>query len=192
MVSNFPANHSKEMIWKICEVFGKVKNVDLLKDITTGEFRGQVNVEFEDELEAKKGYTGLMGFKIEEKVLFVKRLTTISAPTTQLDGEVFKNLIEDKPTECLMLKNCVNLEEMTDRDDYKDLENAVEEEMGRYGRVVKVYCPRPPIFGDPYSVPGVGKVYVKFQSEEDAERAKHVSHFNYYLLIFSRVFIRGD
>lgn len=56
--------------------------MDLLKDVTTGEFKGQVNVEFEDELEAKKGFTGLMGFKIEEKVLFVKRLTTVSAPTT--------------------------------------------------------------------------------------------------------------
>ena len=120
-------------------------------------------MEYDNEMEAKRAFTGMMGFKVAEgSVLFVKRLTTISAPATQIEGEVFKALIEDKPTECLILKNCLSLEEMTERDDYKELEIAVEEEMNKYGKVVKVHCPRPPIFGDPYSVPGVGKVYVKF------------------------------
>jgi RNA recognition motif-containing protein len=149
MVNNFPVTHTKEMIKQIAEVFGKVKNVDLLRDTATGEFKGTVNIEYENEVDAKRGYTGMMGLKVEEQVLFVKRLTTISAPTTSLEGEVFKNLIEDKPTPCLMLKNCVRLEEMTDRDDYKDLEGSVEEEMARFGQVVKVHCPRPPLFGDP-------------------------------------------
>lgn len=117
----------------------------------------------------------MMGLKVDESVLFVKRLTTISAPTTSLEGEVFKNLIEDKPTCCLVLKNCVRLEEMTERDDYKELEATVEEEMSKYGSVVKVHCPRPPLFGDPLSVPGVGKVYVRFTNENDSEKAKHVS-----------------
>jgi len=47
--------------------------------------------------------------------------------------------------------------------------------MKKYGTVVKVHCPRPPLFGDPLSVPGVGKVYVKFTNEVDSEKAKHVS-----------------
>ena len=45
--------------------------------------------------------------------------------------------------------------------------------MSRFGVVVKVHCPRPPLFGDPTSVPGVGKVYVRFTNEDDAEKAKH-------------------
>lgn len=177
MVNNFPVTHTKEMITKICEVFGKVKSVDLLKDTATGEFRGTVNVEYENEMDAKKGLTGMMGLKVEDSILFVKRLTTISAPTTNLEGEVFKALIEDKPTPCLVLKNCVKLEEMTERDDYKELEASVEEEMSRFGQVVKVHCPRPPLFGDPMQVPGVGKVYVRFTNEEDSEKAKHVRPF---------------
>ena len=40
MVTNFPPTHNKEMINKICSVFGKVKAIDLLKDPSTGEFRG--------------------------------------------------------------------------------------------------------------------------------------------------------
>jgi hypothetical protein len=122
MVSNFPTTHSKEMIMKICEVFGKVKNIDLVKDTITGEFKGTVHVEYDSEMDAKKGYNGMLGLKIDDSILFVKRLTTISAPTTSIEGEVFKSLIEDKPTTCLILKNCIKLEEMTARDDYKELE----------------------------------------------------------------------
>jgi len=115
-------------------VFGKVKNIDLVKDTSSGEFKGQVHVEYETEMDAKKGFTSMMGLKVEDSVLFVKRLTTISAPTTSLEGEVFKSLIEDKPTTCLVLKNAVKLEEIESRDDYKELEFDIEDEMNRYGK----------------------------------------------------------
>jgi len=66
MITNFPVTHTKEMIRKIAEVFGKVKNVDILRDTATGEFKGQVNVEYETEMDAKRGYTGMMGLKVED------------------------------------------------------------------------------------------------------------------------------
>lgn len=46
------------------------------------------------------------------------------------------------------------------------------EEMNRYGTCLKVHCPRPPLFGEAETVPGYGKVFVKFTKEEDAEKAK--------------------
>ena len=70
--------------------------------------------------------------------------------------------MEDKPTSCLILKNVVKLEEIESRDDYKELELDIEEEMNRYGVCLKLHVPRPPLFGDPYSVVGFGKVYVRF------------------------------
>lgn len=101
------------MITKICEVSGKVKNLELIKDPVSGEFKGQVHVEYETEMDAKKGFTGMMGLRIEDKVLFVKRITTINTPQSTIEGgEVFKSLIEDKPTSCLVLKNALKLEEM--------------------------------------------------------------------------------
>lgn len=112
MVNNFPVTYSKDMIQKICEVFGKVKQLDLLKDTSSGEFKGQIHVEYENEMDAKTGFNGMMGLKVEESVLYVKRLTTISAPSTSMEGEVFKSLIEDKPTCCLILKNLVNPKEI--------------------------------------------------------------------------------
>ena len=146
--------------------------MDLLKDPVTGEFKGQVNIEFMDEVDAKKGYNGLMGLNIEGALLHVKRLTTLAAPNASLDGEMFKMLLEDRPTTCLMLRNVFCKEEIEKREDYKELEEAVKEEMMRYGTCIRAHCPKEPIFGDAEAVPGYGKVFVKFKKEEEAEKAR--------------------
>jgi RNA recognition motif. (a.k.a. RRM, RBD, or RNP domain) len=113
------------MISPICEVFGKVKALDLLKDPTTGEFKGQIHVEYFDEVDAKKGHTGMMGLKVGEGVLYVKRLTTLATPTANIEGEVFKSLLDDTPTPCLMLRNLLQKDEMENLQDYKELELSV-------------------------------------------------------------------
>ena len=93
-------------------------------------------------------------------------------PSSAADGEMLKQLIEDKPTTCLCLKNIVKKSEIEHRIDYKELEFDVEDEMVRYGKVVKVHVPRPPLFSDPYSMPGYGRVYVRFKEVHEEERAR--------------------
>ena len=44
--------------------------------------------------------------------------------------------------------------------------------MIRYGKVVRVVVPRPPVFGDPFSMAGYGRVYVRFRELEEARRAR--------------------
>ena len=169
---NFPDTHSLSMIQKICEVFGNVKNIDIIKDPITSEFKVTVHVEFQSEAEAKHAHSSMMGLKIEDQILYVKKITSISAPTQDGTGEVFKALIEDKPTLCLCLKNLVSLDEIEERMDYKELEFDVQDEMMRYGKCVKVEVPRPPLFGDPFDMPGFSKVFALFSTTEEADRAK--------------------
>ena len=171
-INNFPETHTKDMILKICDVFGQVKNIDMIKDPITSEFKGTVHVEFSTEAEAKNANSNMMGLKIENKHIFIKKITSISAPTKEGTGEVFKALIEDKPTKCLCLKNLVDLDEIEERIDYKELEFDIRDEMLRYGRCERVEVPRPPLFGDPYAMPGFSKAFALFVSTEDAERAK--------------------
>jgi len=64
------------------------------------------------------------------------------------------------------------MSEVESRIDYKELEFDVEDEMIRYGKVVRVVVPRPPLFNDPYTMPGYGRVYVRFKETEEAMRAK--------------------
>lgn len=149
-----------------------MKSVDLLKDPSTGEFKGQVHIEYMDEVEAKKGHVGMMGLQIGEALLYVKRLTTLATNTANIDGEMFKALLEDKPTPCLMLRNLFVKEEIETREDYKELEESIKEEMNRYGNCIKVYCPRAPLFGEAESVPGYGKIFVKFSTDLESEKAR--------------------
>lgn len=127
--------------------------------------------------DAKKALSGMTGLRVEDSILLTKKQgnMVIGAMGEKIQGaeeEVFQSLIEDRPTSILCLKNVVDLVEIERRMDYKELEFDVKEEMQRYGNCVKVVAPRPPMFGDPYSMPGFGKVYVQFKICEEAEKAK--------------------
>lgn len=128
-IVNFPTTHTLEMITKICEVFGLIKNIDLIKDPLTSEFKGTVHVEFSTEAEARNALSSMMSLKIEGQVLYVKKITSISAPTQDGTGEVFKALLEDQPTRCLCLKNVVEPDEIEERFDYLELEFDIQDEM---------------------------------------------------------------
>ena len=90
-----------------------------------------MNVEFSTEMEAKRAQSSMMGLKIEDSILEVKKLQSAEG-IPSADGEIFKQLIEDKPTTCLCIKNLVKLEEIDSRIDYKELEFDVEDEMMHY------------------------------------------------------------
>jgi len=42
MVENFPEDHTENMIRKILGLFGTVKTLDMIKDTTTGMFKGSI------------------------------------------------------------------------------------------------------------------------------------------------------
>ena len=89
-----------------------------------------------------------------------------------IESEVFKDLFDQKPSCCLALKNLVQVTENHDAEDYKELEFDILDEMVRYGKVHRCHVPRPPKYGDPYLLKGFGKVYVKFDTVEQAQNAK--------------------
>lgn len=70
------------------------------------------------------------------------------------------------------MKNIVSIQENHEPEDFKELEFDVQDELVRFGNVIRTHVPRPPKVGDPYSQKGFGKVYAKFSSESEAEYAK--------------------
>lgn len=79
------------MIRKICEVFGSVKEIELVVDPHSGKFSGVVNVEFGSESEAKRASSAMMGFQVEDCVLDVRKMATLEGPSSgNADGEMFK------------------------------------------------------------------------------------------------------
>ena len=79
------------------------------------------------------------------------------------DTEVFRQVVDDKPSCCLVLNNIVSQHENQDPEDYKELEFDVQDEMVKYGKVLRTHVPRPPKYGDPNTVKGFGKVYIRYE-----------------------------
>lgn len=73
-------------------------------------------------------------------------------------------------TRVLVLTNMVTVEELMNDQEYREIVEDIEIECRKHGEVRAVVIPRPPTNGE--HVPGLGKVYVEFGSEEAAARAR--------------------
>lgn len=69
----------------------------------------------------------------------------------------------------LQLLNMVTVDELLDNDDYEEIVEDVGEECGKYGRVLSLKIPRPS--GGSRQQSGVGKIFVKFDTEQSATNA---------------------
>ena len=69
----------------------------------------------------------------------------------------------------LSMADLVSLEELQDDAEYKDILADIRQECSSYGTVVNVVIPRPQ---GSTPVAGLGKVFVEFQTEQDAAKAK--------------------
>jgi hypothetical protein len=79
------------MIRKICEVFGCVKDVELVYDPHTDRFTGIVNVEFSSENEAKRASSAMMGLSVGDCVLDVRKIAAQEGQSSgAADGEMFR------------------------------------------------------------------------------------------------------
>ena len=71
---NFPLTHDEVAIRSLCEVFAKINALEMIRD-SMGRFTGTAIVECEDELEAKRAQSSMMGLRINDNVLDVKKIT---------------------------------------------------------------------------------------------------------------------
>jgi splicing factor U2AF 65 kDa subunit len=70
----------------------------------------------------------------------------------------------------LELRNVVTENELNDDDEYTEVVEDTEEEARRFGTLKKILVPRPGPENEP-EVKGVGRVFLVFEKQEDAERA---------------------
>jgi len=73
------------------------------------------------------------------------------------------------PTEVLCFMNMVTPEELVDEEEFEDIMEDIREECLKYGSVRSLEIPRP-IQG--VEVPGLGKVFVEFNSSSEAQTAQ--------------------
>ena len=170
LVSNLPVKYQESQIRDILGIVGAIKELEILKDVNSGKFKGEVYVQFEREEDSRKAEAALMGMSIGDAFLYVKKVQSTTI-LQEDDHNLMPRQVQSGPSCCLMLTNLLIPEQVEDINEYADVEDETFEEMEQYGKVEQVIAPKPTMKYAPGQPPepGVGKVFVKFATINEAE-----------------------
>ncbi|KAE8387462.1 hypothetical protein BDV23DRAFT_161228 [Aspergillus alliaceus] len=175
-VSNIPHYIPEEPVTMLLKSFGELKSFVLVKDSSTEESRGIAFCEYADPNATSIAVEGLNGMELGDRHLKVARASIGTTQAAGLDMGVnamsmfAKTTSQDLETSrVLQLLNMVTPEELMDGDDYEEICDDVRDECSKYGQVLELKIPRPS--GGSRQSPGVGKIFVKFDSVESTTNA---------------------
>ncbi|KAI0570854.1 RNA-binding protein [Pyrenophora tritici-repentis] len=175
-IVNIPTYIEEEQIRELVETMGKLKAFILVKDTGTDQHRGIAFCEYADNEIIDAVIEGLNDIPLGDGNLKVSRATVGLQQSTGLDGGVGAISMlagasaaenhEHSRVVCLM--NMVTSDELLNDEEYEEIKEDIEEECGKYGPIVETKIPRPA--GARVNL-GVGKIYIKYQDTESAQKA---------------------
>lgn len=176
-IGGLPNYLNEDQVRELLMSFGQLKAFNLVKDTATGLSKGYAFCEYADVTITDQAIAGLNGMQLGDKKLIVQRASVgaknanLAAPVQiQVPGMNQVPMGGSGPaTEVLCLMNLVSPEELRDEEEYEDISEDIQEECNKYGAVKSIEIPRP-IEG--VEVPGVGKVFVEFNSVGDCQKAQ--------------------
>jgi len=169
--------HGQAKVKELLMSFGQLKAFNLVKDSATGLSKGYAFCEYSDMMVTDQAIAGLHGMQLGDKKLIVQR-ASIGAKNHQVNTQLpvqiqvpGLNLFSGAgpATEVLCLMNMVLPDELKDEEEYEDIVEDIREECSKYGVVQSLEIPRPI---DGVEVPGLGKVFVEFNSVIDCQKAQ--------------------
>ncbi|CAG0881031.1 unnamed protein product [Cyprideis torosa] len=176
-VGGLPNYLNEDQVKELLLSFGQLRAFNLVKDSATGLSKGYAFCEYLDVGITDEAIAGLNGMQLGEKKLIVQRASVGAkgtqhslAPPIQLQVPGLNLTQGPGPaTEVLCLMNMVVPEELKDEEEYEDILEDIREECNKYGVVRSIEIPRP-IEG--VDVPGLGKVFIEFNSIVDCQKAQ--------------------
>lgn len=195
-IGGLPTNMTDDQVKDILSAFGQLRAFNLIRDPSTLASKGYAFCEYLDPSITDHAITSLHGFDLVDKKLIVQRAsvgskvggqtsgnsnptsTAIAAPVIiQVPGltNISQTSTPRVLTEILCLMNMVEPNELLDDEEYEDILEDIRDECSKYGKVNSIVIPRPSKDqqGDTdHQVPGLGKVFVEFDSATEAQRAQ--------------------
>ncbi|KAJ5223043.1 uncharacterized protein N7469_009283 [Penicillium citrinum] len=175
-VANIPPFIPEEAVTMLLKSFGELKSFILVKDASTEESRGIAFCEYVEPSSTPIAVEGLNGMELGDRHLKVSYASIGTTQAVGLDMGVnamsmfAKTTSQDMETgRVLQLLNMVTVDELLDNDDYEEILEDVTDECSKFGKVLSLKIPRPS--GGNRQSPGVGKIYVKFDTEQSATNA---------------------
>ncbi|KAG0056377.1 U2 small nuclear RNA auxiliary factor 2 [Gryganskiella cystojenkinii] len=177
-IGGLPLYLNDDQVIELLTAFGELKAFNLVKEGNVGASKGFAFCEYLDPNLTDIACQGLNNMMLGEKKLVVQRASVGSSRSNNPAGganaiQLHPNLMlagntgaaDVLPTNVLQLLNMVTPEELEDDGEYQDIMEDIGEECSKFGQVLEVKIPRP-VNGQP--VPGVGKIFVKYASVEEA------------------------
>ncbi|KAF2831744.1 hypothetical protein CC86DRAFT_282239 [Ophiobolus disseminans] len=175
-ILNIPAYIDEGQVLELIETMGKLNAFVLVKD-SSDQHRGFAFCEYAD-TDAQvvdSIIEGLNELPLGDGALKVSRAAVGVKQTAGLDGGVgaismlagaAADDLEHSRIVCLM--NMVTSDELINDEEYQEIKEDIEEECAKYGPIIETKIPRP---AGARSTAGVGKIYIKYEDIESAQRA---------------------
>ncbi|XP_045592873.2 splicing factor U2AF 50 kDa subunit isoform X1 [Procambarus clarkii] len=176
-LGGLPNYLNEDQVKELLTSFGQLRAFNLVKDSGTGLSKGFAFCEYADVSLTDQAIHGLNGMQLGDKKLVLQRAsvgaknsTAMSQAPVQIQVPGLQLQSGSGPaTEVLCLMNMVMPDELKDEEEYEDILEDIRVECSRYGIVRSVEIPRPV---EEVDVPGVGKIFVEFNSVLDCQKAQ--------------------
>ncbi|KAL9093899.1 MAG: hypothetical protein Q9165_003822 [Trypethelium subeluteriae] len=175
-ISQIPDYLTEDQVQELLAAFGELKSFVLARYTSTEQSKGVAFCEYKDPSSTVVALDGLNGMELGGQFLKVTRASlgiqqasgvemgvnamSMLAGTTSADST--------SDSRVLQLLNITTAEELMKDGEYDGVMDDIEEEASKYGKVLDIKIPRP-VGGR--EVPGVGKVFIKFEDSAAAQKA---------------------
>lgn len=185
-IGGIPYNLTEDQIKSLLQSYGPLAAFNLIKEPSTGMSKGFAFFEFVDPSVVDAACTGLHGMQVGDKTLTVRRASSSTGGNTAThasmgtpvvrgtEGDparptVSANVLLTSSTTVVELRNVVTREEVENDEEFEEIKDDMEEEGGKFGKLESVVIPRPN--DGPAMYAGIGRVFLKYSTKEEAERA---------------------
>ncbi|KAI8370545.1 uncharacterized protein BYT42DRAFT_92502 [Radiomyces spectabilis] len=179
-VGGLPSYLNQEQVMELLTSFGELRAFNLVTD-SSGQSKGFAFCEYADPSVTDLACQGLNNMELGDRKLVVQRASVgakhgvmaggAAAPMgISLDfAPIMSGVTEEDATRVLQLMNMVMPDELENDEDYQEIWEDVAEECSKFGSIVDMKIPRPTKTND--VVPGLGKIFVRFQTKEETMAA---------------------
>lgn len=180
-IGGIPYSLSEDQIKNLLSSYGPLAAFNLIKDPTSGMSKGFAFFEFADPSVVDSACEGLHGMQVADKTLTVRRASQTNVATHASGARTDSYSAPSGPvggSQLLTVATCVvelcdilTPGELEDDEEYQEIMEDMEDEGAKFGKLVKIVIPRPSGNKDDDMRKGVGKVFLKYGTAEEAERA---------------------
>ncbi|KAF2731279.1 hypothetical protein EJ04DRAFT_13762 [Polyplosphaeria fusca] len=176
-IANIPTAFDEDSLMTIMKEFGPLKSFVLARDLEADESRGVAFCEYKDPSQTDEIILAINGLEMSAGLFFRAQRASIGikqagahdsgvgAMTMLAGGSSTDNQEKER---VIMLLNMVTQNDLLDQQAVKEIEEDIRDECIKFGEILSLKMPRPS--GARVNA-GVGKVYVKFDTVEAAEKA---------------------